>query len=51
MKTTRILRTKLWTQTNLARGSKNPWDNVQGYPYNPVEDHIEPRDEEIISIY
>jgi len=36
--------------TNSVRGSKNPWDPIQGFPYTPVEDHVEPKDEEIISI-
>lgn len=33
----------------MTRESKNPWDPILGFPYKPREDHVEPKDEELIS--
>lgn len=33
--------------SNLAR-SKNDWDPIKLYPYNPVDEHVEPLEEDII---
>lgn len=52
MKSLRLLRTQSLTKANAntIRGEKNPWDNILGFPYTPSEDHVEPKDEEIIRI-
>jgi hypothetical protein len=31
----------------LAR-TKNDWDPIKLYPYNPVDEHVEPKEEDII---
>jgi hypothetical protein len=31
-----------------VRGAKNPWDPIMGFPYTPSDEHVEPKDEEII---
>jgi len=51
MKSSYLLRTSKFAKTNVnfIRGSKNPWDDIRGFPYNPVDEHVEPKDEEIIS--
>jgi hypothetical protein len=44
----RHLRSGINKKSTLLTRSKNDWDSIKSYPYNPVDEHVEPKDEDIV---